>query len=107
MSKANAKAFLKKLMESKELVSRCRMADETERLQIAAVLGYPHTATDMQAVIEEGLTRAKRRLGELSEKELDHVSAGHEMVRIIVIPVPILEILFPVPMSSGPIEIDL
>jgi hypothetical protein len=107
MSKANAKAFLRKLMESKELVARCQLADEAERLQIAAALGYPHTARDMQAVIEEGMTRAKRRLGELSEKELDHVSAGHEMVKIIVIPVPVLEILSPHPASAGPVEIDL
>ena len=50
--------------------------ESRERLNIAAALGFPHSTQDMQAVIDEGLIRAKRRLGELSEKELEQVSGG-------------------------------
>ncbi len=69
MSKTNAKAFLKRLMASKELVERCQTVSQEERLNIAAAMGLPHTLQDMQAVIDEGLIRAKHRL-ELSESEL-------------------------------------
>src|SRR5215475_7550089 len=93
MSKSNAKAFLKKLMVSKDLVQRCQTAGEGERLRIAAALGFPHTAQEMQDVIDEGLVRAKYRLGELSEKELEQFSGGQGPVDVIIVPVVILQIL--------------
>jgi predicted ribosomally synthesized peptide with nif11-like leader len=107
MSKANAKAFLKKLMESKDLVERCRTADEQERLHIAAALGFPHTAGDMQAVIDEGMRKARRRLGELSDTELDHVAGGQGSVRVVVIPAAVLQVLSADTSSQDPLEIDL
>jgi len=107
MSKANAKAFLKKLMESKELVERCRTADEQERLQIAAALGLAHTASDMQAVIDDGMRKAQRRLGELSETELERVAGGQGSVRVVVIPVAVLQVLSADAASANPLEIDL
>ena len=107
MSKANARAFLKKLMASKELVERCQAAGEDERLKIAAALGFPHTAKDMQAVIDEGLTRAKRRLGELSEKELEQLSGGQGTVEIVVVPVVVLQLLSTNTTPEDPVELDL
>ena len=107
MSKANARAFLKKLMASKELVDRCQIAGEEERLNIAAALGFPHTAKDMQAVIDEGITRAKRRRGELSEKELEQLSGGQGAVEVVVVPVVILQVLSTNVASHDPLEIDL
>ena len=105
MSKANARAFLKKLMASKELVERCQAAGEEERLRIAAALGLPHTAHDMQAVIDEGMTRAKRRLGELTEQELEQLSGGQGAV--IVVPVVVLQLLSPDMTPDDPLELDL
>ncbi len=107
MSKANARAFLKKLMASKELVERCQAAQEEERLKIAAALGFPHTASDMQAVIDEGITRAKGRLGELSEKDLEQVSGGQGTVEVVVVPVVVLRVLSSKVISQDPLEIDL
>lgn len=94
-------------MESEELVERCRAVDADERLRIAAALGFPHTARDMQAVIEEGIIRAKARYEELSETELDRVSAGNGTVEIIVVPLTILQILPTHVLPKGPLEIDL
>ncbi len=105
MSKTNAKAFLKKLMASKELIERCQAVSQEERLNIAAALGFPHTSQEMQAVIDEGLTRAKYRLGELSEKELERVSGGQ--VTVVVVPVVVLHMLTPHMMVHDPLEIDL
>jgi predicted ribosomally synthesized peptide with nif11-like leader len=105
MSKANARAFLKKLMSSKELVARCQAAREEERLRIAAALGLPHTADDMQAVIDEGISRAKRRIGELSEQELEHLSGGQGAV--IVVPVVVLQLLSANVTPDDPLELDL
>jgi predicted ribosomally synthesized peptide with nif11-like leader len=107
MSKTNAKAFLKKLMASKELVERCQAVSEEERLNIAAALGFPHTTKDMQAVIDEGLTRAKHRLGELSDKELEQVSGGQAAVEVVVVPVVVLQVLSPNAALHDPLEIDL
>ena len=107
MSKTNAKAFLKKLMASKELVERCQAVSDEERLNIAAALGFPHTARDMQAVIDEGLTRAKYRLGEMSDKELEQVSGGQTMVEVVVVPVVVLQVLSTNVAFHDPLEIDL
>jgi predicted ribosomally synthesized peptide with nif11-like leader len=107
MSKANAKAFLKRLMASRELVERCQAAGEDERLRIAAALGFPHTARDMQAVIDEGMTRAKRHLGELTEKELEQLSGGQGAVEVIVVPVVVLQVLSTNVISKDPLELDL
>ncbi len=106
MSKANAKAFLKKLMASRELVERCQAVSEEERLNIAAALGFPHTPGEMQAVIDEGLTRAKHRLGELSERELDQVSGG-QAVEVVVVPIVVLQVLSPGVPPHDPVAIDL
>ncbi len=107
MSKANARAFLKKLVASKELVERCQAAGEEERLKIAAALGFPHTADDMQAVIDEGIARAKHRLGELSEHELERLSGGQGAVEIVVVPVVVLQVLTSNSISEDPLELDL
>ncbi len=107
MSKTNAKAFLKRLMASRELVERCQAVSEEERLNIAAALGFPHTTSDMQAVIDEGLTRAKHRLGELSENELEQVSGGQIAADVVVVPVVVLRVLFPRAPLQDPVEIDL
>lgn len=107
MSKANAKAFLKKLMESADLVERCRSVDDEERLKIAAALGFPHTARDMQAVIEEGVNRARVRFEEMSETDLDRVSAGYGAVEIIMVPITVLQVLPTHVITRGPLEIDL
>jgi predicted ribosomally synthesized peptide with nif11-like leader len=107
MSKANAKAFLKELMASKELVERCLTAGDEERLRIAAAMGFPHTRQDMQAVIDEGMTKAKRRLGELSEKELEGFSAGQGRVDVVVVPVVVLRILSTNMTLKGSVELDL
>ncbi len=107
MSKTNAKAFLKKLMASKELVERCQAVSQEERLNIAAALGYPHTTQEMQAVIDEGLIRAKQRLAELSEKELEQVSAGQVTVEVVVVPVVVLQVLAPNTRHPDPLEISL
>ncbi len=106
MSKTNAKAFLKRLMVSRELVERCQAVSEEERLNIAAALGFPHTASDMQAVIDEGLTRAKHRLGELSEQELEQVSGG-QALDVVVVPVVVLQVLSSRAPLHDPVEIDL
>ncbi len=107
MSKTNAKAFLKKLMASKELVERCQAVSQEEQLNIAAALGFPHTTQEMQAVIDEGLIRAKRRLGELSERELEQVSGGQATVEVVVVPVVVLRVLSPNVVLHEPVEIDL
>jgi predicted ribosomally synthesized peptide with nif11-like leader len=107
MSKANAKAFLKKLMSSKELVERCLAAGEEERLKIAAALGFPHTAKDMQAVIDEGMIRAKRHPGELSEKELERLSGGQGADEVVIVPVIVLQVLSTNVNSIDPLELDL
>ena len=107
MSKANARAFLKKLMANKELVERCQAAGSEERLKIASALGFPHTAKDMQAIIDEGMMRAKRRLGELSEKELEQLSGGQGAVEVVVVPVVVLQILSTNVTLQDPLEIDL
>jgi|RhiMetdeSRZDD1v2_1073273.scaffolds.fasta_scaffold1854272_1 predicted ribosomally synthesized peptide with nif11-like leader len=107
MSKANAKAFLQRLMESKELVERCRAGDEDERLRIAAALGFPHTTQEMQAVIDEGIQRAKRRVGDLSERELETISGGQGEVTVVVIALAILDISSTDGTLPGPVEIDL
>ena len=107
MSKANAKAFLKELMASKELVERCLTAGDEERLRIAAAMGFPHTRQDMQTVIDEGMTKAKRRLGELSEKELEGFSAGQGRADIVVVPVVVLRILSTNMTLRGSVELDL
>ncbi len=107
MSKTNAKAFLKKLMTSKDLVERCQGVSQEERLSIAAALGFPHTTQDMQAVIDEGLTRARQRLGELSEKELDQISGGQAAVEVVVVPVVVLQVLSPNAALHDPVELDL
>src|SRR5829696_1289756 len=107
MSKANAKAFLKELMASKELVERCLTTGDEERLRIAAAMGFPHTRQDMQAVIDEGMTKAKRRLGELSEKELEEFSAGQGSFDVVVVPVVVLRILSTNVTLKGAVELDL
>jgi predicted ribosomally synthesized peptide with nif11-like leader len=107
MSKANARAFLKRLIASKELVERCQAAGEAERLKIASALGFPHTADDMQAVIDEGIARAKRRLGELSERELEQLSGGQGTVEILIVPVVVLHALSTNVRSADPLELDL
>ncbi len=106
MSRTNAKAFLKKLMESKELVEQCQAVSQEERLNIAAALGYPHTAQDMQAVIDEGLIRAKHRIQELSEKELEQVSGG-QPVEAMIVPVAVLQVLVPGMAFHAPVELGL
>ncbi len=106
MSKTNAKAFLKKLMTSRELVERCQAVGEAERLNIAAALGYPHTAGEMQAVIDEGLIRAKHRLGELSERDLEQINGG-QAVDVVVVPVVVLQVLSSGTPPYDPVAIDL
>jgi predicted ribosomally synthesized peptide with nif11-like leader len=107
MSQANAKAFLKRLMESKDLVESCKRAGREESLKIAAALGFPHTAQEMQAVIDEGITKAKRRLGELSEAELESFSGGQGTVDVLVVPVVVWQILSDETPPLSPSEIDL
>jgi Nif11 domain len=107
MSKANARAFLKKLIASKELVERCQAAGENERLKIASALGLPHTADDMQAVIDEGIARAKRRLGELTEQELERLSGGQQEVQVVVVPVVVLQVVSTRLSPEDPVQLDL
>jgi hypothetical protein len=107
MSKANARAFLKKLIMSKELVERCQIVGEEERLRMAAVLGLPHTAQEMQAVIDEGVTRARHRLGELSDDELGHVSGGQGVAEVMVVPGVVVQALYSNVTFEGPLKLDL
>src|SRR5437899_1628005 len=107
MSKANAKAFLRELTASKELVERCLTVGEDERLRIAAAMGFPHTSRDMQAVIDEGVIKAKRQMGELTEQELEGLSAGQGAVEVVVVPVVVLRVLSPNMVLRDPLKIDL
>jgi predicted ribosomally synthesized peptide with nif11-like leader len=76
MSQANAQAFLQQLMVDRDLVEQCKAATDTGRLRIAADAGYPHTSEDMQAVIADGVRRARETSGELSDKELHYIAGG-------------------------------
>ena len=107
MSKANAKAFLRELMASKELVERCLAVSEGERLRIAAAMGFPHTSQDMQAVIDEGVIKARQHLGELTEQELEGLSAGQGAVEVIVVPVVVMRVLSPNMALRDPLRLDL
>jgi predicted ribosomally synthesized peptide with nif11-like leader len=107
MSKANAKAFLRELMASKELVERCLAVSEEERLRIAAAMGFPHTGQDMQAVIDEGVIKARQHLRELTEQELEGLSAGQGATEVIIVPVVVMRVLSPNMTLRDPLRLDL
>ena len=93
-------------MANKELVERCLAAGEEERLRIASAMGFPHTSRDMQAVIDEGVIKARRRMGELTEQELEELSAGQGVVEVVV-PVVVLQVLSPGMAIRDPLKLDL
>jgi len=98
VSKENAKAFLKRLLEDRTLVERCRTLNDQQRSKIAKELGLPHSSADMKAVINEGISQARRLSGALSERELDVVVGG---VHLTSIPIEIIEMYIPTQMPSG------
>lgn len=102
MSKENAKAFLQRLLQDRNLLERCRSSSKTGKWRIASEIGLPHTEEDMRAVIAEGIQQARRASGELTDEQLSHIAGG-----VTRVPGEVISLLSDTPLSDVSSEVLL